>query len=322
MFPDWLTAQRDRLFELIERGQLPHAILIHGPAGTGRRLLALSIVARLLDTPTGDGEAALGPGVLVDEESAPMHPDFRLVQPPPDKRVIPVDRVRELIEFLGLTPHQSGHKAVLLNPAHAMNRHAANSLLKTLEEPPGSSVILLVTDSLSRLTPTIVSRCQRVRVAMPAPKEALDWLAARAPGADWTEALALAAGAPVRALEYERSNVREQVSEFAKDIEALESRRTSPAAVARRWARADPEVYLTWLYQRISDEIREALPLSAETGRKSGARDLQKSTENLTMERAFAELRRVGELRRLQGSGLNADLQLSDILTRWYGRVG
>lgn len=321
MFPTWLTAQRDRLFELIERGQLPHAMLIHGPAGTGRRLLALSVVARLLDVPAGGGAAALGRGALVDEESTPMHPDFRLVQPPPDKHVIPVDRVRGLIDFLSLTAHQSGYKAAVLNPAHAMNRHAANSLLKTLEEPPGSSVILLVTDSVSRLTPTIVSRCQRVRVAMPARDEALDWLAERDPGADWSGALDLAGGAPVRALEYQDGSVRAQVSEFAKDIEALANRRASPAAVAKRWGRADPELCLTWLYQRISDEIRGALPVAAETRRKSAPLDLQNGAENLTIERAFTELRHIGELRRLQGSGLNADLQLSGILARWYGRA-
>lgn len=321
MFPTWLTPQRDRLFELIGRGQLPHAILIHGPAGTGRRLLALSVVARLLDLPTGDDAAALGRGVLVDEESAPMHPDFRLVQPPPDKRVIPVDRVRALIEFLGLTAHQSGYKAAVLNPAHAMNHHAANSLLKTLEEPPGSSAILLVTDSVSRLTPTIVSRCQRVRVAMPGRDEAFEWLAERAPGTDWSGALALAGGAPVRALEYHDENVGAQVSEFAKDIEALECGRASPAAVAKRWGRADPDLCLTWLYQRLSDEVRGALPLAAESGRKSTPVDLQNGAENLTIERAFAELRNIGELRRLQGSGLNADLQLAGILARWYGRA-
>ncbi len=250
-----------------------------------------------------------------------MHPDFRLVQPPPDKRVIPVDRVRALIDFLGLTAHQSGYKAAVLNPAHAMNHHAANSLLKTLEEPPGSSAILLVTDSVSRLTPTIVSRCQRVRVAMPGRDEAFEWLAERAPGTDWSGALALAGGAPVRALEYHDENVGAQVSEFAKDIEALECRRASPAAVAKRWGRADPDLCLTWLYQRLSDEVRGALPLAAESGRKSMPVDLQNGAENLTIERAFAELRNIGELRRLQGSGLNADLQLAGILARWYGRA-
>lgn len=304
MFPDWLNSERGRLFELLERDQLPHALLIHGPAGTGRRLLALSLIGRLLDFDAAGNDAAVVAGALVDEEAAPRHPDFRLVQVPPDKQMIPVDDVRELISFLHLTSHQCGYKVALLNPAHAMSENAANSLLKTLEEPPGSALIVLVTDALSRLPPTIVSRCHRVRVAVPSTDAARGWLEARDRRVDWAGVLAIAGGAPIRALEFQQSGIPEQISEFAKDIDALELRRASPASVARRWAKSDADICLTWLYQRVSDEIR----------------DLQIEAENLNMEPAFALLRQIGELRRVRGGSLNADLQLSGLLSRWYGR--
>jgi DNA polymerase-3 subunit delta' len=321
MLPVWLNDERDRLGELIARDQLPHALLIHGPAGTGRRLLALHIVGRLLGLSFEDEAAAMAQGGLIDEETAPIHPDFSLVQPPPDKRAIPIDRIRALIAFLSLTSHQSGCKVALINPGHAMNHHAANSLLKTLEEPTAKTTILLVTDSLSRLMPTIVSRCHRIRIALPAEADALEWLGARHGDRDWPSLLELAGGAPIRALEYHQTDVSEQVAEFERDIEALQRRRATPVSVAKRWSRADPELCLGWLYARISDEVRRApqfaLPIS-DTGRRED--DLQIGAENLNIERAFAELHHIGELRRLHGTGLNAELQLSGILTRWYGR--
>ena len=172
-----------------------------------------------------------------------------------------------------------------------------------------------------RLAPTIVSRCHRVRIAVPAPTEALAWLQARNDRVDWAPILGLAGSAPIRALEYHAGDVAGQVAEFEQDIDALERRRASPTAVAKRWASADGELCLSWLYRRISAEIKSSQqPGKLETASTARGDDLQNGAENLHFERAFAELRQLGELRKLHGSGLNADLQLSAILTRWYGQ--
>lgn len=319
-FPEWLTERREQLFDQIKRDRLPHALLIHGPVGTGRRILALSVIGRLLGFDDAES-AAVVPGLLIDPEQVPAHPDFTIVQPPPDKRLIPIDLIRQLIGVLNLTSHQSGYKAALINPAQSLTRDAANSLLKTLEEPPGHTVIVLITDSLSRLPATIVSRCQRIRVAMPSASLAQEWLRVRNAAVDWGPAVEIARGAPLTALHYHEDDVPAQVAEFTRDIEALQARQDSPAAVAKSWSRADPEVCLNWLYQRISGEIVDGCrDFDAKTESTTRNGHLQKGTENLNMERAFAELSYIGELRRLQGSGLNAELQLSGILARWYGR--
>jgi len=320
MLPIWLKAEFDALAELIQRDKLPHALLIHGPAGTGRRLLALAIIGRLLNVEVPEFGAATATGSLVDEESAPVHPDFMLVQIPPEKRFIPIDSIRQLIGFLSLTSHQRGYKTALINPANAMTRDAANSLLKTLEEPPGASVTILVTDSLSRLPATIVSRCHRVRVAVPATAAALNWLGGHDGTGEWEPVLALAGGAPVRALAYRRDGAVEKVADFARDVDALTRRRASPVEVARRWARVDPELCLNWLYQAIAAEVRDGGAAGgAQSASKTRSGRLQNAAESLNIEQAFGDLRKVGELKRLQGRGLNAELQLSGILTRWYG---
>jgi len=320
MLPQWLNKEFEPLSDLIGRDQLPHALLLHGPAGTGRRLLALSIIGRLLDVGDEFAEAATISGPLVDEESGPTHPDFMLVQIPADKRFIPIDSIRKLIGFLNLTSHQRGYKGVLINPANAMTRDAANSLLKTLEEPPGASVTILITDSLSRLPATIVSRCHRVRVAVPNADSALAWLESRDPQVNWGPALKLAGGAPVRALAYHQDGALEKVADFGRDLEALRRRRASPVEVARRWARVDADLCLNWLYQAVAAELRDDGAAGGSQGIvKTGSGRLQNAAESLNIERTFGDLRKIGELKRLQGRGLNAELQLSGILTRWYG---
>lgn len=318
MLPDWIIPELERLLALAGRDQLPHALLIHGPPGTGRRWLALALVRRLLNLDAGGDDAALAPGGRFDEERVPAHADLSVVQPPTGKRVIPVDRIRDLIAFLNLTSGRGGYKAALLNPAHAMNRNAANSLLKTLEEPPGRSLIVLISDALSRLPPTVVSRCHRIRVPLPARERASAWLRDRDAAADWDALLDLAGGAPIRALEYGVAGVPAQIGEFERDVEALAARRATPVAVAKRWAKADPELCLTWLYQRISREAGVGLA-DPQSRRNSRIGDLKNGAENLSIERAHADLRQVGELRRLQGSGLNQELQLAAVLARWHG---
>lgn len=317
--PLWLKTESERLAALLDRGQLPHAVLIHGPVGVGRRLLAFWLMEQLLEHTAGSPDPTrLGAG-RIDEELLPVHPDFRLLQPLEDKKTISVAQVRELIEFLALTSHQSGAKVVIVAPAQAMTISAANCLLKTLEEPATNSFLILVADSLSRLPATIVSRCQRVRVALPDRQVAGKWLHGLEPDVDWQAALELSAGAPLAALEWQQIEFPQLVAKMTQDLSALQQRTKTPANVAKRWVKYDPEPCLRWLFNQLSAEIRtqiarhEHKPIA-----KPEVDRLQKSGETLNMESSFTVLRQIGELRRIQGSGLNFELHLTDVLTRWY----
>ncbi len=87
-----------------------------------------------------------------------------------ESRQIRIEQVRELADELALTSHQGGYKVGILTPADALNRFAANALLKTLEEPPARTLLILVATQPSRLPATILSRCQRLRVRAPEPR--------------------------------------------------------------------------------------------------------------------------------------------------------
>jgi DNA polymerase III subunit delta' len=318
-FPPWLEAESNRLATLLERKQLPHALLMHGPIGVGRRSLATWLALRLL------GEGAAIPDFIQnhieqsDEEAASTHPDFRLIEPEEGKKTIAIDQIRELIEALSLTSHQGGAKVVVISPAQAMTKEAANCLLKTLEEPTDNSYLILVVESLSRLPSTVISRCHRIRVALPDHQIAASWLNSIDPAVNWPVVLKLSAGAPLAALALQQTGFVALAEKLEQDLAALSQGNESAARVAKRWVKYDQEPCLRWLFYKLSAEIRAQYERCAdESIEKPVPHRLQKSDETLNMESSFAALVRIGEMRHSQGSGLNMELHLTDVLTRWY----
>jgi DNA polymerase-3 subunit delta' len=192
---------------MARRARFPHGVLLTGPEGVGKRDLALVLAQSLLcEQPTPEG-LACNACASCHYVAAGQHPDLRLVEPvdvDDDGTVTPtewiaVDKVRALIEWAQLTSHRRVAKVAIIAPAERMNAAAANALLKTLEEPPPSTYLLLVAHQPGRLPPTIVSRCVRVAVPPPDATTAIAWLQAQ--GVKSADALlAQADGAPLRAL--------------------------------------------------------------------------------------------------------------------------
>jgi len=206
-WPPLLPWQHDVAAALVaSRDRWPHALLIHGPAGIGKPALALNLARSLLcATPRPDGLAC---GTCADchYAIAGQHPDlFRLeLEYFEDGEwklasELVIDRVRALIAFAALTSHRGRAKIAVIAPADRMNASAANALLKTLEEPPPSTFLMLVTSMPGRLPPTIVSRCRKLAAPRPSHAEAIAWLEAQGVR-NAAAALARAGGAPLAAL--------------------------------------------------------------------------------------------------------------------------
>ena len=192
---------------LADRARWPHALLLAGAPGIGKRVLARHVVRALLCERPRPGGLACGECDGCRYVAAGQHPDLRILEPVErdeagvEKRLdaIPVTQVRALIDFVQLTSHRRGNKVALIAPAERMNPSAANALLKTLEEPPADTYLLLVAHQPGRLPATIVSRCRRIDVPAPAADVAVGWLAAQGVR-DAANALAEAGGAPYAAL--------------------------------------------------------------------------------------------------------------------------
>ena len=169
------------LRESIARGRLHHALLFAGPEGVGKRATALALAARLLceqggDDGCGECETCRGCEACADPETAPKNPVTGLhfetfERPDPEKPVsernrprktIGIDQVRSLQGALTLSALRGRPKIAIVDEAQALTPEAQNAFLKTLEEPPGNTIVILVARNAGALLPTVRSRCQRI----------------------------------------------------------------------------------------------------------------------------------------------------------------
>ncbi len=135
--------------------RIAHAYLFAGPRGIGKHTCAKLFAAELLSLERPEKSQETLRRALHE-----IHPDLLMMEP--EGRFILVEQVRELLRELSVKPLEGGHKVAIVDDAEAMTREAANALLKTLEEPPGETVIILISSQPEMLLPTIISRCYRV----------------------------------------------------------------------------------------------------------------------------------------------------------------
>ena len=223
--------------QMAGRAQHAHAYLLHGPAGIGKRALAERLMASLLcKQPVG--LEACGSCKSCSLLAAGSHPDNYILEPEEADKAIKVDQVRELVNFVVQTAQLGGRKVVLVEPVESMNVNAANALLKSLEEPSGNTILLLVSHQSSRLLPTIRSRCVQQACPLPSEVMSLEWLAKALPecsDAERRELLTLAAGSPLAAVKLQAQGVREQRAAVVEGVKKLLKREISATQLAESW---------------------------------------------------------------------------------------
>ena len=165
----------ERLWQSAERDTLHHAYLFEGPKGIGKYTLARRFAMAVNCTHVDAADPATAPCGQCEscvQIVAGNHPDVITLQPDPGRaaQIISVDTIREVVRQAGYHRFSARQRFILIDPADAMLPAASNALLKTLEEPPRHTGFVLISSKASSLLPTILSRCQRIRMgAIPVP---------------------------------------------------------------------------------------------------------------------------------------------------------
>jgi DNA polymerase-3 subunit delta' len=253
----WLQPAREHLLAAIRDDRVPHAVLIQDSPGAGGEQLALWLAQLLLCVaPAGRPCGTCAACVSVAQN---RHPDFTAVSFIEDSKQIRVEQARELSAHLALASHQGGYKVALIEPADALNWNAANALLKTLEEPPARTVLILVALQPSRLPATIRSRCQLVRIRAPERAQALAWLRQSVGEGPWDAVLDVIGNAPLLAAQLDPQVVLQIRDETLAGLADLASRRADAAQLADVWSRTELALRLACFENWLTERIRRGL---------------------------------------------------------------
>jgi DNA polymerase III subunit delta' len=315
----WLAGAQRRLREARNARRLPQALLVLSVPGLGAPALAAWTAALALCESESAPCGVCGSCTLLRSDS---HPDFHAVGLIDDAQQIKVDQIRELIEVLSLSSYRGGYKVAIVDHAEAMNTNGANAFLKTLEEPSGQTLLILIARPSHRLPATIASRCLKLPLRAPSRAEGLAWLADHGTkGENWEAALALAGGAPLLALELPSDRVAALDREMLQTLKQLADDAVDVTLLADSWMKSDPGLRLIWLENWITRRVR------AELG---GENSLQ-SAEPVRLPAAllkpkirplFELLDAARELRRLAATGLNQQLAIEALLLGGRAALG
>lgn len=322
MFP-WTQTLWNQLQERARQRQLPHALLLHGPAGVGKQQFATEFAQSLLCESPGPQSMPCGACRACMQFQAHTHPDYHCICPEEDSRVIKIDQIRQLCDSLSLSSHHAGYRPILIVPAEAMNPAAANSLLKTLEEPPAHTLLILISHQPSLLSATIRSRCQRLTIGLPTAEQARQWVLTQLPepqanAATLTEeALSLNLGAPLPAYAWLMSGRADEYAQAFAGFCAIGQATATALDVAAKWLKADQGVPIQWVYHWVGElvRIKSDQPLPDRDPRRLGL--LQKLAQQVDLSGLFDLLAELTETLRRQGGAMNQQLVYESVLLRW-----
>lgn len=320
----WLARTWARLQQSRDSGRLAHALLVCGPRGVGKRHLVERLAASLVCRERLADGAACGRCADCRLFAAGSHPDLIRVGPDPEAKSdeITVGAVRAFAQRESLTPSRADWKVAILDPADRLNPAAANALLKTLEEPAGRTLICLVAERIGQLPATVRSRCLQIRVPVPDASESLAWLRAQGLGGDLTLRLALAQGAPRRALADLDQERLEQRQQRLAGFLALAEGRADPLAEAAAWNALGPVLFLEWLAGWLCDLLR--LMVAERPGRLDNPDQLQgfaALARRLDPAAGHRFLQRVLAARALAQTNVNHLLLLESLAIDWSGII-
>lgn len=309
----WQQTSWLRMVTAMREQRLSHAYLLAGAAGIGKQVFARAFAGlRLCQQPQND--AACGQCKACKLFSAGTHPDFLEIAPESASGALKIDQIRRVSDFVQSTASYEGSaRVVLLYPAESLGSGAANALLKSLEEPPGDSLFLLLTHLPGSVLATVRSRCQAMQMPQPEAVQALQWLIEIEGDTEQSRhAATLAPGQPLLALDYIHQGLPVLYQKLEAAVESLPTDRANALGLATECREFGPGPVLTFVQHYTAGKIRKLMTTDQAT---AGQSNVQKTgLRNLFT--FFAELEQY-QKEVNSSANPNPQLTLETLFLRW-----
>lgn len=308
----WLLPVWARFAQGLASGRMPHALLIGGDSGLGKRALVEAMVASLLCPKRGADGHACGRCRACQWRVAGSHPDLFKLSIDEEATQIRIEQIRNLNARLSLSAQPDAWQVAVIDPAEKMNHNAANALLKTLEEPSAASVLILVSDHPQQLLATIRSRCQVLKIVEPSVAQARTYLVAQGlEGAAAEVALTLAHGNPGLAAHFATPAQQQLFDATLRELTGFLTGRVGLAEIGANWAKDRPLERLDWLSRALA--VAVCRPFNSTPIGLEGVARLARHADPLALSLWWEQL---GRTRALLATPVRNDLLLIECLAR------
>lgn len=257
----WLQLLWSRLWACARLGNFPHALLFSGPSGVGKLHLAQVLMQALCCEQVTESGESCGDCHGCRMVKAGSHPDCLVIAPEAPSQVIRVDVIREIGDFATHSALIGKYKIIIIDNAPSMNSHAANALLKVLEEPPAGTIFILLSPLGGFLPATVTSRCQRILFPVPEEALALSWLSAQHPNSDVATLLRLSEGAPLKASAWLQTGLYALQTDFYNDWKKVRQLPENLIDISTKWSskpiqeKVSTKLLLDWLFFWLREEL-------------------------------------------------------------------
>jgi len=314
----WQEPQWQQIYHRVKQGSLPHSLLLTGFPGLGKLDFATKFAHSLFCERTDENGHECGQCKTCLLLKAGTHPDFHLVTPEENSKVIKIDQVRALCDVMNRKSQLGGYRIAILSPAEAMNSNAANALLKTLEEPGEGTILMLMTSQPGFLPATIRSRCQKIEFHMPDPDISESWLSDQGVMGDISLLLNLTQKSPLSALTAFNEGRLEERSSFLKEFMGLKQGLQNPLQLADKWNKQQPEQCIEWMISWVMDLIRlKSEAKSSQLVNIDIKQHLQPIAKQLDLMNLFSYKDKLQIANRQLTTQVNGQLLLEDLFITW-----
>jgi DNA polymerase III subunit delta' len=322
IFP-WQTSLWEQLSAYIACQRIPQALLLYGPTGSGKRVLAEFFAAALMCLqPENDTRRACGKCQSCKLLAAQTHPDFLCIEPEETGKTLGVDRIRQLLPQLALKPQYPAYRIVLFQLAENMNRAAANAFLKSLEEPGERTSFLLISEQPGLLPATILSRCQKIACGLADMQAANDWLNKQNPGTNPELLLKICGGGPLLAKQYADNGLLTIRQSYFKEWLDCGRQQRKLLALAEQWQKQQHiglSILMDWWSGWLGDIVKLAQGCDAsQINNPDFVSDLQTLADQLVLKDVYQHYDKMLGSKALLFTQINKQLLLESLLIDWW----